>query len=379
MNSLEVITNSPNLPEAVEGFTHFMGWSTKITTQGIKTNFSVVKNDLIITGDEENVDIDIEDILGRIRKNNPFKPIVIITPNHSANLEEACKRHKPVFFCSWPFNSKNFIDQLISAKNALERSKSAGATLDKVYSLLDEGKPAAAKKALEQIASRISSTKKHVLLAKCYLLGDKADIAEREARKACSYDQENIEAYEILARAKARKGEYAEAIATLNDKEKLITNNLECTLLHADLNFEVGELMEAKKSYGKAISIDPKSSAAKKGKFILGIIDGSITSIKSSEKDKTKKSIELAKVCNSKAIALVRAQQFELAERLYMNIIKLLPDKRLEYKLWMNLGLCMKKARNYTKAKDFFEMGKRKSPPGYTRFDEQIESLKDES
>ncbi|MFK7823819.1 MAG: tetratricopeptide repeat protein [Oligoflexales bacterium] len=352
MNSLEIITNSKNLPEAVKGFTHFMGWSTKVSVQGIKSNFSVVKNDLIITGDEEDENIDIEKILERIRKNNPFKPIVIISTNPSAKLENNCFKHKPVFFCSWPFNSKNFIDQLIAEKDAYEGSKSAGTKLDKVYALLDAGKPAEAKNTLGEIASLISSSKKHTLLAKCFLLGGKAEIAEREAHKACSYDRDNIESCEILARAKALKGDYAEAIATLNKNEKLINNNLECTLLHADLNFAVGELIESKKYYIKATAIDPKSADAKKGKYILGIIDGSINSVKSSEKDKTKKTIELAKVCNSKVVALVRAKQFDLAEKLYQNTIKIIPDKRLEYKLWMNLGLCMKKAKKYEKAKE---------------------------
>ncbi|NRA47162.1 MAG: hypothetical protein HRU09_19610 [Oligoflexales bacterium] len=55
MNSLEIISNSSNLPEAVKGFAHFMGWSAKVSVQGIKSNFAVVKNDLIITGDEENL------------------------------------------------------------------------------------------------------------------------------------------------------------------------------------------------------------------------------------------------------------------------------------------------------------------------------------
>ncbi|NRA43744.1 MAG: tetratricopeptide repeat protein [Oligoflexales bacterium] len=301
---------------------------------------------------------------------------MVISPNYSDELENACFKHKPVFFCKWPFNSKDFIDQLLAAKGTYEGSKSAGAKLDKIYSLLEEGKPVQAKKLVEEIASLISSSKKHTLLARCYLLGEKADQAEEEALKACGFDQDNIEAYEILAKARALKGEYSEAIETLNKNQKLISHRLECTLLLADLNLEAGDIMASKKSYHKAITIDPRSAAAKKGKFLVGIIDGSITSVKSNEKDKTKKSIELAKVCNSKAIALVKAKQFDLAETLYQNTIRILPDKRIEYKLWMNLGLCMKKAKNYARAKEFFEIGKKKYPPGYTRFDEQIDSLK---
>ena len=376
MNSLEIITNSTNLPEAIKGFTHFLGWTNKVSTQGIKSNFAVVKNDMIIMGDEENTSLDIQLVLERIRKNNPFKPVIIISPSYTEELENACYKHKPVFFCNWPFNSKNFIDQLLAAKETYESAKSAGAKLDKVYSLLDANKPGEAKKCLEDIASLISPTKKHTLLAKCYLLGQRAEQAESEALKACGFDQENIEAHEVLARAKALKGQYSDAIATLKKNQKLVNNSLECTLLLADLNLEVGEISESKKSYTKAITLDPKSAEAKKGKFLVGIIDGSITTVKSNEKDKTKKSIELAKVCNTKAISLVRAKQFDLAELLYQNTIRIIPDKRIEYKLWMNLGLCMKKAKNYAKAKEFFEIGKKKCPPGYTRFDEQIASLK---
>lgn len=280
MISIGIISKRPEISEATKAYTQFLGWECNILSQELKLHISSLACDIVIVSEEELSPRQLDMILDKVRKNNPFKPIIVICSSQSNQYEDITFKSKPFFICKSPFSSKDFVKQLIAAKQYCELAKAASAKLGRLYATIPEPK---------------------------------------QSQRKAQIQKEN---------------------ATSKTKDK-------------DIN-----------------TIDTKKES-----LIAGIIDGSITTVKCTDKNRTKKTIEIAKLCNSKAIALVQAKKFALAEKLYQNTIRLLPDKQIEYKLWMNLGLCMKKAKNFTKARKYFEIGERKCPPKYKRFTEQIKSL----
>ena len=302
-----------------------------------------------------------------------MKPIVMLVPKITGEDIERFQSLSAVLFCEWPFNSRDFVEKISAANGYAINSRSSMKKLDQVYEYLKESQGNPARALIDEIQNDISEVLVSILFARSFLVEGDCQMALTHAEKACELAPECSEAWEVLARIKNKMGKRSEAIAALENHKAVVEKDADSLILLADLCLEDGQVKESKENYAKASSLDPRNAVAKKGKFLVGILDGSITKVQTNNATKT--SLELAKVCNARAIALVRSEQFELAEDLYRNTIQLLPDRKIEYKLWMNLGLCMKKARCFEKAIEHFKMGKEKAPPNYPRFDEQIEAV----
>jgi Tfp pilus assembly protein PilF len=82
--------------------------------------------------------------------------------------------------------------------------------------------------------------------------------------------------------------------------------------------------------------------------------------------------IDLARAFNMRGIAMVQNGKFKIAEKLYCNAVQLIKDSGVVHKLWLNLGLCMKKKGDLVKALEYFERCDKSSPEGYARAKSQI-------
>jgi tetratricopeptide (TPR) repeat protein len=141
-----------------------------------------------------------------------------------------------------------------------------------------------------------------------------------------------------------------------------------------DVYFENGKLTEAKAVYKRANALDPQSEGPLKGLLALSILEGHVRNSRQMMTGRLAH-IDLARFCNLRGIALTANKRYALAERLYLNTADLLGDEKELYKIFFNLGLCMKKAGEYRKAEDYFQKCERSAPKAFSRASQQLRNL----
>lgn len=83
---------------------------------------------------------------------------------------------------------------------------------------------------------------------------------------------------------------------------------------------------------------------------------------------------ETIKLMNNNAVDMVKARRFDLAKRLYLIALERSTED-VKYKVFLNLGLCMKKAGDRSEAEHYFRKSKENAPRGFTKADQQLEKL----
>ena len=373
MTSFSVLSNSPVFRDILDHTCKFLGRDDQISYEPIPDSVPYISQDIIFSGHEHNP-LNVKETLRKIRRQNPYTPVIILSSGLDNLSPDEFQNQAPVYFCKWPFSSYDFVCQIITAEKESVASQKACQILEKIEAAIEKKEPDNAIALLQQLSGHIPEYQRLILSARCLLGSDKLQEALADAKKAMNLEPDHAEAIEIHAVILNAMGQRNRSLELLDKKKEITSKDSKLMLLQADLNLQSNLLADAKECFRLAAQLDPSSKEARQGKFLVGVMDGSVTGIKS-DKDKTKTSLELATMCNNKAIALVRAKEYEVAENLYQSTIRIMPDKRVEYKLWMNLGLCMKKAKNWAKALEYFQTGKQKAPESYGRFDEQIKNM----
>lgn len=130
-------------------------------------------------------------------------------------------------------------------------------------------------------------------------------------------------------------------------------------------------------AFEAALEKEPENQRAKQGILAANLVEGR-TNLAGSSELASSQSMEIARMFNLKGISMAESGHFRTAERLYNNAMKILPNKEIAYKLWLNLGLCMKKKGDLAAALAYFEKCQELAPPHYKRAESQITVLKDE-
>jgi len=373
MISIAVISESPALKQCLEHLALFLSWDCQITLEDLRDSYAYLDKEIIICGHPERK-IAVREIMAKLRRKNPFTPVIFLAPELSDTDLQQSHNLRPVSICKWPYSSFDLVTQVESGMENSGKVRSAEEMEKDLEQALEDGQSQKALACLEAMRDMVPEYPYSILAARCNLSGKNFDAALAAANNAVNLEPELPDSIEILAIVQNAMGNREQSLGTLEQHGDMASKDTGLLILKADTLLEDGQFSRAKENYTQALGLDPRNEIAKKGKFLAGVMDGSITSI-TSGKGATQTSIELAKLCNNKAISFVRAKEFEVAETLYQNTIRILPDKRLEYKLWMNLGLCMKKAHNWAKALEYFKKGKANAPEAYRRFEDQIAAM----
>lgn len=274
-----------------------------------------------------------------------------------------------------PFQSDHFFKTLEQIKNYYQEKRVFIQKVIELHVKLGENNFKEAYEILKQVHSDYPSQfRKNLLFARLHFAERNYSKAIEHAKSALQHAPQSLEAHNLLASAYHKLGkaeDYKRVIESITEMAEIALKNY----IHwGNLFLEQGRSQKSITAFEAALEKDPNNLLAKQGLLAAHLIEGR-TSIVESQNFAEYQSLELARLFNLKGIAMAESGNFLAAERLYQNALKILPYEDLAHKLWLNLGLCMKKKGNLEQAKEYFTKSKDTAPISYQRADSQLESI----
>jgi tetratricopeptide (TPR) repeat protein len=249
---------------------------------------------------------------------------------------------------------------------------------NETFSALASGQFTQAKKALNILADRFQhSLRYHIWVAQVHLGLKELDRALDAALLAQKMRPKSLEVSNLLASIYFKKGDTDNYNAIVQQTLRLAEIHLQNLLHWGDVYLEQGNVQRSITAFEAALEKEPENQRAKQGILAANLVEGR-TNIAGTADIASAQSMEIARMFNLKGISMAESGHFRTAERLYNNAMKILPNKEIAYKLWLNLGLCMKKKGDLPAALAYFEKCQELAPPHYKRAEAQIAALKDE-
>ncbi|MEZ4743779.1 MAG: tetratricopeptide repeat protein [Bdellovibrionota bacterium] len=276
-----------------------------------------------------------------------------------------------IWYAPLPFKSSEFYYVLKEINKFVEDNQQLLSLRKQVQEKLSEKKFEEALKILPELQKLYDNHFKIDLLRAEVKYGlDKHEETLENLDFALSKKPHSLSARSLRAATYFRMGDQKKGMEVLATTEKLAEIRLNNLIHWGDTYLDDGNTEASRNAFTSALKIDPNSQKAKEGLVVVDLIEGNINTVKTSIENSSM-SFDFTRICNLKGITLVAAEQFDAAERLYQNALKFIKED--EHKIWLNLGLCMKKAHNYEKALHYFQTCLAKAPNNYTRAQEQIE------
>ena len=215
----------------------------------------------------------------------------------------------------------------------------------------------------------------HMILGRTLFESERIPPALEHAQKALLARPKSIAAASLVAAAHQKLGQSKVAEKYLVEFLPVAETSMLYMIQLGDVYFENGKITDAKAMYQKSKKLDPTEIGALKGLLAVSILDGDWKSAKQMTTSALVHT-DLGRFCNLRAISLTANLQFKNAEKLYLNTIKMLGKDRHLYKLYFNLGLCMKKSGDALKSVKYFEMCERMAPKIFSRVTEQLKVIR---
>jgi tetratricopeptide (TPR) repeat protein len=215
----------------------------------------------------------------------------------------------------------------------------------------------------------------HMIIGRSLFTSDRVHPALQHAQKALRARPKSIAAASLVAAAHQKLGQSRVAEKYLLKFLPAAETSMLYMIQLGDVYFENGKIPDAKAIYQKSQILDPAEKGAIKGLLAVSILEGDLQAANQMTTSALAH-IDIGRFCNLRAIALTANQQFKNAEKLYLNTIKLLGKDRSLYKLYFNLGLCMKKAGDVPKSAQYFEMCERMAPKSFARVTQQLKKIR---
>ena len=318
------------------------------------------------------------DVLKKIHGHASFCAIPIIFVS-----EDLCDETRPLFEESefvWkvplPFDSGVFHETIEKARDYTKQNLTLLVNRTKAQIAISQGKFPAALELYNGIKDKYPHPFRLGLLYAEICLGlEKFDEGIAAAQDSKSLIPSSMEADSMLARLYLANGDQMKHNEVLESMTKKAEVHLKNLIHWGNVYMEQGKTKKSQSVYEAALEKDPENIEAKQGILAANLISGQ-TEAAQEIIDGSPQALELARLCNMKGIAMAQKGQFRSAEKLYRNAIKFLPDQTVVHKLWLNLGLCLKKKGDNVKALEMFSKSAASAPEGYDRAEQQIDVVK---
>jgi tetratricopeptide (TPR) repeat protein len=229
--------------------------------------------------------------------------------------------------------------------------------------------------AKRMLASEYQPFIPHMIIGRTLFMSDRIHPALQHGKKALTARPTSMPAASLVAAAHQKLGQSHLAEKYLVKFLPQAETSVMYMVQLGDVYFENGKIPDAKATYKKANSLEPEAEGALKGLLAVSILEGDLRASKQIMMGPLAH-FDLGRFCNLRAIALTNNKQFKNAEKLYLNTVNLLGKDRNLYKLYFNLGLCMKKAGNVDKSIKYFDMCERMAPRSFSRVTQQLKKLR---
>lgn len=216
-----------------------------------------------------------------------------------------------------------------------------------------------------------------ILKGQFHLGTGRADEAEKYLHRALKERPKSFIASAELAKSYLLQGKHDAFKDRLNKTAKLAEIHVKNLIHWGNIYLERGEGGKSLTAFEKALEKEAENLEAKEGLLAASLMSGKLE-ITQKVMENSPHSFEIARLCNMKGISMANSGKFHSAEKLYKNAIQFLPGDDSVYKLWFNLGLCLKKKGDFKKSLHFFTKAEASAPLGYTKVAEQINAVKRE-
>lgn len=302
-------------------------------------------------------------------------PIIFLSENLSEHASILYQDLDLIFRSELPFQSGHFFSTIEKVQAFVLNNQDVLNGIRQIHEDISVKKFKSAFQTLNRIAKQYPSEfRLNLLFGRLYLEGSNFEKAMHFTKRSLHLSPKSLEANNLLASIYFKMGDktaYRQAIDHTTKMAEIILQNL----IHwGDIYLEKGNSKKSITAYEAALEKDPNNLAVKQGLLAAQLIEGR-SSITESREFAENQSMELARLFNLKGISMAEAGNYPAAERLYKNAINLLPYENLEHKLWLNLGLCMKKKGNLQRAAEYFEKSDRCAPPEYNRAQSQLKAV----
>ena len=277
-----------------------------------------------------------------------------------------------------PFHSKHFFETIQKIQTYASAHESFLHQVNDTYTAVTEGKFSEASKSLKLIGDRFKSSLRYsIWVAQIHLGLKDYDRALKACLSAQKLKPTSLEVANLLASIYFKRGDTANYNLIMEKTLRIAEIHLQNLLHWGDVYLEQGHARKSVTAFEAALAKDPKNQRARQGILATNLVEGK-TILAGSADLAGNQSLEIARMFNLKGISMAEAGQYRTAERLYSNAIKILPNQDIAYKLWLNLGLCMKKKGDLIAALEYFQKCQESAPPEYKRAAAQIQELKDD-
>jgi tetratricopeptide (TPR) repeat protein len=380
MSTIHLIHHSDDLVQALNGYKKLLGWQHdwKVPQKGDSPDLDLHDFFLVYNRDPEKLD---GLRAAQHLRSNPETfavPILFLSDKLSDYAQLLYDDLDFIWHCEQPFHSRRFFDTVAKVQAFITANVVFLKQANETMAALANGQFAEAKKTLNILADRFqNSLRYHIWVAQVHLGLKELDRALDAALQAQKMQPKSLEVANLLASIYFKKGDTENYNAVMQQTIRLAEIHLQNLLHWGDVYLEQGNVDRSITAFEAALEKEPENQRAKQGILAANLVEGR-TNIAGTMEIASAQSMEIARMFNLKGISMAESGHFRTAERLYNNAMKILPNKEIAYKLWLNLGLCMKKKGDLPAALAYFEKCQELAPPHYKRAEAQIAVLKDE-
>jgi len=372
-----VVSNDRLLLEGLEAFKTFFAMPYEWHDLAEFKQIDPDNSDIVIIANENPEKLDGLMNIQKVRSLAKLAatPIIFLSEKLSEDADVIYQDFDFVWPSEIPFHSNHFFTLLEEVVSFGQTNKHLITQINQVHTNIEKKNFDDALQILEKIDGQYPSKfRKNLVYGRLHLELQNFPKALGHIKEAISFSPKSLEAHNLLAsiyHKMNRPDEYQKVMMSMTKMAEVLLKNL----IHwGNLFLEQGRTEKSITAFEAALKNDPENILAKHGLLAAHLIEGR-TSIIESKNFADYQSLELARLFNLKGIAMAESGNFSAAERLYQNSLKILPHENLAHKLWMNLGLCMKKKGNLDRAKDYFTKSQSTALEPYPRAVSQIENI----
>lgn len=375
MPHIHLINASKPLVMALEAYHKFLKLPYDFQEHEKGTNLSLDNLDIILVHNKDPESLGALFYIKKLREvcEQASIPILWLSEKLSRDAQFLLDEVEFVFPATLPFDSGQFFEEVDAIVQYIKDSIEVLEQRVKIAHLLVASKWQEALDLIKSIEPSLDNRLKlEILYGTCYAGLEEFETAIGHAEKAVDLNDRSMEAQTLLASLYKKVGEEERAAEVLANTTAIAEIHMENLIHWGDVYMDRGDPNKAARAYKGAGEIDDKEMRAREGLFAANLMSGKSHLIQQAQEN-LPQGMDVARFCNLRGIAMANAGNYKMAEILYHNAVKFVPKNRaVVHKLWMNLGLCMKKQGKYKEALIYFNKAKDAAPPEYDRVDDQI-------
>lgn len=375
MGTLAIFCTDAELPEAVQQFAHFeeLGVTTeRIDTLDALDGIADLEGLIIQTTAPAWESLDMVRRL-RASEKTPFLPVLLFLPDLNNYFKAVCFDFEFVLPCSLPPSGHELVPGL---KKMVWFARKKQEMLHK-RTELEKCLRLRKFENFENLLAAFNSHEKDPFrsqLIKARMAFEQRDLplALELVTAAIKENNRSLEARNLLNAVYCESG-------PLEKVQSIVEKNLAMAADHPPFIATGARLALMEAKWAESLALFEKSYALDPGQgaVIAGMLACQIILQKPGEAKTWAKKLEpsMVKHLHSYCLDLGRSALLNEAETILNQSLKLLPQQKDVYRLWMNLGIQAKRARKMKKAQSFFQACAAAAPAGYDKAQQQLREI----